>query len=76
MTSDRTGATQTACRVLVAGGDDRLVSGHYVFDTGKMSSDISTGLRYDGDILCPSTRCFWKVQVWDESSNMLKSEPS
>ena len=46
MTSDRTGAAQSAYRMLVAEGEDRLNAGEYVFDTGRTQSGSSVGIRY------------------------------
>jgi alpha-L-rhamnosidase len=76
MTSDRIGAGQSAYRVLVADGEDQLQKGNYVFDTGKILSGISVGIHYKGDMLRPSTRYFWKVQIWDETGNVIESAPS
>ncbi|MDR0574413.1 MAG: glycoside hydrolase family 78 protein [Tannerella sp.] len=76
MASDRIGAAQNAYRVLVAAGEDKLEAGEYVFDTGKIVSGASVGIRYRGDVLRPSTQYFWKVQVWDENGAIVESAPS
>ena len=76
MQSARIGAAQTAYRIIVAAGEDKLAAGEYVFDTGKTVSDASIGIRYRGGVLRYSTRYFWKVQVWDEMGTMIESEPT
>ncbi|MDR1171425.1 MAG: glycoside hydrolase family 78 protein [Bacteroidales bacterium] len=76
MTSDHIGAAQSAYRILVANGEDQLKAGEYVFDTGRTMSGASLGIRYLGDVLRPSTRYFWKVQVWDETGAVVESAPS
>ena len=76
MSSDRIGAAQNAYRIVVAAGEDKLKSGDYVFDSGRTSSDLSVGILYRGKVLSPSTRYFWKVQIWDEKGNTVESAPS
>jgi len=76
MNSDHIGAAQTAFRVLVADTEDKLKSGNYVFDSGKNTSDQSLNVLYRGKVLKPSTRYFWKVQVWDEKGALVESAPS
>ncbi|WP_244931492.1 family 78 glycoside hydrolase catalytic domain [Nocardioides sp. W7] len=63
--SSTAGARQTAYRIVVATDADRLGSGPYVWDSGRVESGESIGISYDGPGLEASTRYHWAVQVWD-----------
>jgi alpha-L-rhamnosidase len=70
--SDRRNVRQTAYRILVATSEDALESGRVnLWDSGTISSGISTGIAYGGFPLISRQRCVWCVQVWDE-----KGQPS
>ena len=73
MESDRYGASQQAYRVLVADSKEALESGNYVFDSGKIMSDRSVGIVYEGKALQPATRYYWNVSVWDETGSLIRS---
>lgn len=66
MKSDRYGAAQTAYRLVVAESQSDLLTGKFVYDTGKKLSDVSVGIKYEGAPLKPSTRYYWRVTVTDE----------
>lgn len=53
---------QTAYQVLVSTGDGRTV-----WDSGKVESDRSIDVVYDGPALRSGTRYHWKVRVWDRN---------
>ena len=77
MDGKRADARQTAYRILV--GDDRaqLASGHAsLWDSGRIASDRSTGLRYSGQPLKSRQTCWWTVQVWDEAGRRLSDPPA
>jgi alpha-L-rhamnosidase len=74
MQSDRYGAAQTAYRVVVASSQQNLNNATYVFDTGKTASSASIGIEYQGDVLLPCTRYYWKVTVWDEKGAAVTSD--
>ncbi|MDH6305286.1 alpha-L-rhamnosidase [Parabacteroides sp. PF5-5] len=73
MVSERYGAAQTAYQLWVAESAEALASGSYTYDSGKISSDASVSILYEGDILQACSRYYWKVRVWDESGNALNS---
>lgn len=52
---------QTAYQIIVK---DEL--GQMVWNSGKVSSNISLNIKYSGGTLKPSTRYDWKVSVWDQ----------
>ncbi len=76
MASDRIGAAQTAYRVMVADDEAKLSAGEFVYDSGRVMSDRSLGISYNGKALRGSTRYFWKVQLWDEKYEMSESQPT
>ena len=60
---------QTAYRILVARresilGEDR----GDLWDSGKVASDDTIGVAYEGQPLASHERCFWKVKVWDKNN--------
>lgn len=76
MSSDRTGASQKAYRLLVAEGLQNLDSGVYVYDSGVVRSAESLNIPYKGTALDGTTRYYWKVIVTDETGNSVESEPT
>ena len=75
MSDDNYGAGQTAYRLVVSSSLEQLKKSSYLFDTGKVLSSISVGIRYNGEALRPSTRYFWKVIVWNEKGQEIESDP-
>ncbi|WP_246257651.1 family 78 glycoside hydrolase catalytic domain [Amycolatopsis anabasis] len=62
MRADEHGARQTAYRIRVATDPDgRTV----IWDSGRVRSANSVGVRYAGPALRPRTRYHWRVRVWD-----------
>jgi alpha-L-rhamnosidase len=77
MQSERYGAMQTAYQVLASDSPEALTAGRYIFDSGKVSASNSAGIEYQGSILKPTTRYYWKVKVWDERDSLNEStEPA
>ena len=72
------GQIQSAYRVLVADSEEDLRNEkNLLWDSGKVDSDQTINVLYDGKDLSSSIRCYWKVRVWnenDESSSY--SEPA
>ena len=67
MESARSGAAQTAYRLMVASRPDLLRSEHPdVWDSGRVTSDVSVDIPYAGAPLLPGKRYFWSVRLWDE----------
>src|SRR3712207_1908331 len=62
--------TQSAYRVLVAGNEEDLeAEENLLWDSGKVESNRSVGIVYEGEALRSGSRCVWKVCVWDEAGN-------
>ena len=66
--SSERGQRQRAYQILVAGDADSLGKDRGdLWDSGKVSSDKTTGIAYGGKPLTSRERCFWKVKVWDRN---------
>jgi len=78
MESNQRGQMQSAYRVLVAGGADNLSRDiGDLWDSGKVASEQSNQVEYQGKPLRSRTRCYWKVRVWDKDGVASPwSEPS
>jgi len=61
--SNSRGFRQTAYQIVV-----RNPSQEVVWDSGKVSSGLSVGIRYHGQPLQAATRYAWTVTVWDQDS--------
>jgi alpha-L-rhamnosidase len=68
------GIKQTAYALKVFADKNR---GRKVWDTGKIQSEQSIDIQYDGEALRPSTRYYWEVTLWDNRGNKsASSEPA
>ena len=68
--SEGRGQVQSAYRVLVARSEEDLESEEdLLWDSGRVESDRSVGVEYEGEALRSGTRCLWKVRVWDGASD-------
>ena len=65
--ASRKGAAQTAYRIRVADSADGF--DNPVWDSGKVESDDSAFITYQGPALKSRTSYWWQVQVWDEQGN-------
>ena len=66
--SDERRQKQTAYQILVASSADELKNDQGdLWDSGKISSDQTTFVAYDGKPLASRELCFWKVRSWDEA---------
>ncbi|WP_167859708.1 alpha-L-rhamnosidase [Paenibacillus cymbidii] len=68
--ADRRGAAQTAYRIIVASGTERLRQDEGdMWDSGRIDSQRTNGIRYEGKPLASGRPYWWKVTVWDENGN-------
>lgn len=72
MKSDVIGQKQTAYRITVSEKD----SGSTIWDSGKVRSEASANIVYDGKPLSAATAYQWKVTVWDKNGTQITSEPA
>lgn len=74
--SSRRGARQVAYRVIVASTPEQLAAGDTdMWDSGRVESDQSSHIEYDGTRRRSRDVCYWQVSIWDELGNVLTSEP-
>lgn len=59
----RKGAAQTAYQIMVSSGGRSLTGD--LWDSGKIKSDNSINVRYEGSPLKPGDICWWAVRTWD-----------
>ena len=75
--SDRRGERQTAYQVLVASTPQLLAEDRGdLWDSGKVASDQSIHVAYDGKPLESGMQCFWKVRVCDVQGKASAWSPS
>jgi len=61
------GQSQSGYQVLVARNLRELEADQGdLWDSGRVASDQSIEVRYNGKLLESEQECFWKVRVWDE----------
>ena len=75
MESDIQGASQSAYELYVAESLEALEAGEYLWDSGKIASDVSVSIPYEGTSLSSNTEYVWTVQVWDQNGKEI-SKPS
>ncbi len=64
--SDRNNTVQTAFQILVASSLENIQKNiGDCWDSGKIESDQSVNISYDGKALQPNSVYFWKVKTWD-----------
>jgi alpha-L-rhamnosidase len=64
--SDQRGDQQTAYQILVASTAERLAANQAdLWDSGKVKSDESIQIIYQGKPPASRQDCFWKVRAWD-----------
>ncbi len=70
------GARQTAYRIIVATNDELLSKETPdLWDSGKIESDQSIQVEYQGKPLTSGLKVSWKVQIWDEEKNCSSWSP-
>ena len=70
LTDTRRGARQAAYQVQVATTRELLTSGKPdAWDSGRIASDKSLGVKYEGSALAPTKRYYWRILAWDKDSN-------
>jgi alpha-L-rhamnosidase len=65
---------QAGYQILVASSESGLANKADVWDSGRVDSGISVGIRYGGPKLLARKRYFWKVRVWDAKGEASESE--
>lgn len=70
------GQKQTAYQIVVSDSEKKLQKKQYVWDSGRIESDISVAIAYAGNALQPEEDYFWQVKVWDKEDAVSVSEIS
>ncbi len=66
---ETTGDFQTGYQILVASSKDKLNSDTAdIWDSGKVESDKSTNVEYQGPALISNKSYFWKVKTWNKDN--------
>lgn len=77
MYSTENGKKQSAYRIVVAGTKKDLERKEYLWDSGRVETNVSAYIPYEGEALDHSMRYYWNVQVWDENGKLIKeTEPA
>ena len=67
--AEERGVVQTAYQLRVAETEDGLAAAP-TWDTGRVDSDRSIHVVYEGPPLVSTQRYYWQVRVWDESGTV------
>ena len=59
------GYQQKAYQIIVT--DDAF---NIIWNSGKVDSDISVGIEYQGEVLKPNSRYHWNLSVWDKKGEL------
>jgi alpha-L-rhamnosidase len=76
MNDDTEGQRQSAYRIVVSDSEEGLGKESYTWDSGRVESDLSVAVTYNGDKLLTGTRYYWKVYVWDKDEVRIDSDIS
>jgi alpha-L-rhamnosidase len=64
---------QTAYQIIVASTKENLKKDYGdLWDSGKVISDQSVHVIYQGKPLSSQSRCYWKVRIWDKDGKVSK----
>ncbi len=72
------GISQSAYQIVMASSQEKLQSNEGdIWDSGKVNSNTSQLISYNGIPLEDGAKYFWKVKIWDQNNEVSKwSEPS
>ena len=71
------GVLQTAYQIIVSSTAEKLAANNGdLWNAGKINSDASINLTYNGAKMQSRTECFWKVKVWTSKGESEWSSPA
>lgn len=70
LNDSRPGAAQMAYRVQASLNDPAFEPHNLTWDTGRIDTDISTDIAYDGQAPQSRERIYWRVAIWDSWGKM------
>ncbi|MEK6755852.1 MAG: family 78 glycoside hydrolase catalytic domain, partial [Bacteroidota bacterium] len=63
------GQKQTAYQILVSSSESKLKADEGdLWDSGRVESNQSNQIEYNGKPLTSRARCYWKVRIWDKDN--------
>ncbi len=69
--SSQRGQMQSAYQILVASSEEKLNANiGDDWDSGKVASDQSVNIAYEGSVLTSGEKCCWKVRCWDKNDKV------
>jgi len=72
--SEKRGQMQSAYRIMVASSEKNLKKNHAdLWDSGKVASDKSVNVTYQGKPLSSGQKCWWKVICWGKQGKVSTS---
>ncbi len=75
--SNQRATMQTAYQVIVASTEAKLAANDGdLWNPGKITSDASVNVNYEGNKLGSRTECYWKVKVWTNKGESEWSMPA
>lgn len=75
--TDRRGARQLAYRVVVGRDSQRVAAGEGgLWDSGRVDSDATTDVTYDGPALAADEAYYWSVTCWTDAGETGWAEPA
>lgn len=75
--TDKRGVKQIAYQIIIASSLDKLTNNEGdVWNSGKINSDQSILVEYNGKQLTSRQKCFWKVKVWTNKGEENWTEPA
>jgi alpha-L-rhamnosidase len=77
LTTQERNVVQTAYQIVVASSPEKLAAGEGdLWNSGKVESDQSTKVIYNGTERKSGQRCYWKVKVWTNKGETVWSTPA
>jgi alpha-L-rhamnosidase len=68
--------SQTAYQIVVASSQENLSEDNFeIWDSGKIASNQTNQIAYEGVPLTSGTKYYWQVRVWDETDNPSQWSP-
>ena len=75
--SDQRGILQSAYQIIVGENPNEVKKGTgKIWDSGKITSDATVNVEYNGTPLQSNKKYFWKVKVWTNNEDFVWSNPA
>lgn len=75
--SDERGVSQSAYQIIVGENLSDVKKGTgKIWDSGKITSDATVNIEYDGTLLQSDKKYYWQVKVWTKNQDVATSKPA